>query len=217
MSATELFEARRHNLNHVFDELINTAQFKTGKEICEYYGLEASYIAQLLNSKRQIGEKAARELEQQLQLAPYLLDQTDIEPRLRSLTRVDFQFYTIQTVQQQLFQLQPMQIDKINTQALSYWSNHHYAIQMQDQWYAPILKQKWWVICHKGQLVQADDWVCVHLNNGLNLFLQFMKQNETSVYLQSLDEQRQVTFQQQDVLKIDKIVALLHPSYFNQA
>src|SRR5690606_41712944 len=75
MRATEIFERRRNNLAKVIDLLIETQQFKTGKEICEHFGLSASYIAQLLNSKRQIGEEAARELEQQLGLDTLILDQ----------------------------------------------------------------------------------------------------------------------------------------------
>lgn len=63
MSTTELFERRRENLSRIIDQWIASQRFKTGKEICEYYGLSATYVAQLLNSKRQIGEKAARELE----------------------------------------------------------------------------------------------------------------------------------------------------------
>ena len=77
MSATEIFELRRNNLAKVIDQLIDSQQFKNGKEICEHFGLSAAYITQLLNSKRQIGEKAARELEQQLGLESLILDRAE--------------------------------------------------------------------------------------------------------------------------------------------
>ena len=70
MSATAVFELRRENLTKIIDGLIAAKKFKTGKEICEHYDLSASYISQLLNSHRQIGEKSARELEQKLGLEP---------------------------------------------------------------------------------------------------------------------------------------------------
>ena len=73
MSATEIFELRRNNLAKVIDQLIDSQQFQNGKEICEHFGLSAAYITQLLNSKRQIGEKVARELEQQLSLESLIL------------------------------------------------------------------------------------------------------------------------------------------------
>ena len=78
MSATEIFELRRNNLAKVIDQLIDSQQFNNGKEICEHFGLSAAYITQLLNSKRQIGEKAARELEQQLGLESLILDRAEV-------------------------------------------------------------------------------------------------------------------------------------------
>jgi transcriptional regulator with XRE-family HTH domain len=108
MSATEIFERRRNNLAKVIDLLIETQQFKTGKEICEHFGLSASYIAQLLNSKRQIGEKAARELEQQLGLDVFILDQSDELKVELSPTLEQGGLFQMQVLQQQAFTLIPI-------------------------------------------------------------------------------------------------------------
>ena len=102
MSTTELFERRRENLSRIIDQWIASQRFKTGKEICEYYGLSATYVAQLLNSKRQIGEKAARELEQQLGLKSMSLDQQELQLEQVKNTLVPH-LYSMQAVEQELF------------------------------------------------------------------------------------------------------------------
>ncbi len=74
MLPTELFEKRRQNLSHAIDRWVATGQFKNGKAVCEHHDLDIPLITQLLNSHRQIGEKFARELEQQLGLVKGSLD-----------------------------------------------------------------------------------------------------------------------------------------------
>ncbi|HJE53574.1 MAG TPA: hypothetical protein K8V73_04740, partial [Acinetobacter pseudolwoffii] len=128
MSAPEIFERRRHHLTKVIDQLIDTQQFKTGKEICEHFGLSAAYIAQLLNSKRQIGEKAARELEQQLGLARLILDQT-VEPKIDLATAIEqVALFQMQVVQQQAFKLNPIDSTVSFNPDIFHLQAQHYAI-----------------------------------------------------------------------------------------
>src|SRR5690606_36781350 len=135
MSATEILERRRTNLAKVIDLLIDTQQFKSGKEICEHFVLSASYIAQLLNSKRQIGEKAARELEQQLGLDTLILDQSP-EPKVE-LAPIPEQgvLFQMQVVQQLAFALIP--IDSAFSFNLDFFhlQAQHYAIQVAGPYY----------------------------------------------------------------------------------
>jgi transcriptional regulator with XRE-family HTH domain len=149
MSATEIFERRRNNLAKVIDLLIETQQFKTGKEICEHFGLSASYIAQLLNSKRQIGEKAARELEQQLGLDVFILDQSDELKVELSPTLEQGGLFQMQVLQQQAFTLIPIDSALSFNQDIFHLQSQHYAIQVAGRYYFPSLKPGWWLICDK--------------------------------------------------------------------
>src|SRR5690606_20226537 len=110
-------------------------QFKTGKEICEHFGLSASYIAQLLNSKRQIGEKAARELEQQLGLDALILDQ-QIEPKIEfAPTAAATSLFQMQVVQQQAFTIISLDSALCFNHDIFPLQAQHYAIQVMGPYY----------------------------------------------------------------------------------
>ena len=209
MSVTEIFERRRNNLAKVIDLLIETQQFKTGKEICEHFGLSASYIAQLLNSKRQIGEKAARELEQQLGLNALILDQS-AEPKveLSPLSEQDRPFQ-MQVVQQQAFTLIPIDSALSINQDIFHLQVQHYAIQVAGPYYVPSLKPGWWLICNEQVEASGSDILCVYLLNGLQLILQLVSDTQDHYEFQSLNETRKVVFQKTDIEKIHPVIAIL--------
>lgn len=209
MSATEIFERRRNNLAKVIDLLIETQQFKTGKEICEHFGLSASYIAQLLNSKRQIGEKAARELEQQLGLDTLILDQS-AEPKVE-LAPIPEQgvLFQMQVVQQQAFALIPIDSAFSFNQDIFHLQAQHYAIQVAGPYYFPSLKPGWWLICDKQAELSTAGILCVYLVNGLQLILQLVSEAQDHYEFQSLDEHRQVIFQKTDIEKIHPVIAII--------
>lgn len=209
MSVTEIFERRRNNLAKVIDLLIETQQFKTGKEICEHFGLSASYIAQLLNSKRQIGEKAARELEQQLGLNALILDQS-AEPKVElSPLSEQGRLFQMQVVQQQAFALIPIDSALSFNQDIFHLQVQHYAIQVAGPYYVPSLKPGWWLICDEQVEASRSDILCVYLLNGLQLILQLVSDAQDHYEFQSLDEHRQVIFQKTDIEKIHPVIAIL--------
>ncbi|MBD8010161.1 S24 family peptidase [Acinetobacter pecorum] len=209
MSVTEIFERRRNNLAKVIDLLIETQQFKTGKEICEHFGLSASYIAQLLNSKRQIGEKAARELEQQLGLNALILDQS-AEPKveLSPLSEQD-RLFQMQVAQQQAFTLIPIDSALSINQDIFHLQVQHYAIQVAGPYYVPSLKPGWWLICNEQVEASGSDILCVYLLNGLQLILQLVSDTQDHYEFQSLNETRKVVFQKTDIEKIHPVIAIL--------
>lgn len=207
MSAPEIFERRRHHLTKVIDQLIDTQQFKTGKEICEHFGLSAAYIAQLLNSKRQIGEKVARELEQQLGLAHLILDQT-VEPKIELATAIEqVALFQMQVVQQQAFKLNPIDSMVSFNQDIFHLQAQHYAIQVAEHYYFPILKPDWWLVCDKE--LPVFGMCCVYLVNGLQLILEGVGEAQDTYEFQSLDENRKVIFQKTDIEKIHPVIAIL--------
>ncbi|WP_180086263.1 hypothetical protein [Acinetobacter sp. YH12103] len=209
MSAPEIFERRRHHLRKVIDQLIDTQQFKTGKEICEHFGLSAAYIAQLLNSKRQIGEKAARELEQQLGLARLILDQT-VEPKIELATAIEqVALFQMQVVQQQAFKLNPIDSTVSFNPDIFHLQAQHYLIEVAGSHYFPSLKPGWWLVCDQQAELAVSGMHCVYLANGLQLILEGVGEAQDTYEFQSLDENRKVIFQKTDIEKIHPVIAIL--------
>ncbi len=190
MSATEIFERRRNNLAKVIDLLIETQQFKTGKEICEHFGLSASYIAQLLNSKRQIGEKAARELEQQLGLDVFILDQS-VEPKVELVSIPEQgRLFQMQAIEQQAFALISLDSALSFNRDIFHLQAQHYAIQVAGPYYFPSLKSGWWLICDKQVELSTSDILCIYLVNGLQLILQLVSEAQDYYEFQSMNGSR---------------------------
>jgi transcriptional regulator with XRE-family HTH domain len=217
MSATEIFERRRNNLAKVIDLLIETQQFKTGKEICEHFGLSASYIAQLLNSKRQIGEKAARELEQQLGLDVFILDQSDELKVELSPTLEQGGLFQMQVLQQQAFTLIPIDSALSFNQDIFHLQSQHYAIQVAGRYYFPSLKPGWWLICDKQAELSTAGILCVYLLNGLQLILQMVSETQDHYEFQSLDESRKVVFQKTDIEKIHPVISIIPTATYSNS
>lgn len=217
MSTTEIFERRRNNLAKVIDLLIETQQFKTGKEICEHFGLSASYIAQLLNSKRQIGEKAARELEQQLGLDVLILDQS-AEPKVE-LAPVPVQgtLFQMQVIEQQAFALISLDSALSFNQDIFHLQAQHYAIQVAGPYYFPSLKSGWWLICDKQAGLPISCMLCIYLVNGLQLILQLVSEAQDHYEFQSLDEHRQVIFQKTDIEKIHPVISIIPTATYSNS
>lgn len=217
MSATEIFERRRNNLAKVIDLLIETQQFKTGKEICEHFGLSASYIAQLLNSKRQIGEKAARELEQQLGLDVLILDQS-AEPKVE-LAPVPAQgtLFQMQVIEQQAFALISLDSALSFNQDIFHLQAQHYAIQVAGPYYFPSLKPGWWLVCEKQAGLPISCMLCIYLVNGLQLILQLVSEAQDHYEFQSLDEHRQVIFQKTDIEKIHPVISIIPTATYSNS
>lgn len=217
MSATEIFERRRNNLAKVIDLLIETQQFKTGKEICEHFGLSASYIAQLLNSKRQIGEKAARELEQQLGLDVFILDQSDELKVELSPTLEQGGLFQMQVLQQQALTLIPIDSALSFNQDIFHLQSQHYAIQVAGRYYFPSLKPGWWLICDKQAELSTAGILCVYLLNGLQLILQLVSETQDHYEFQSLDESRKVVFQKTDIEKIHPVISIIPTATYSNS
>ncbi len=156
--------------------------------------MSASYIAQLLNSKRQIGEKAARELEQQLGLDVFILDES-AEPKL-NVAPIPEQgvLFQMQVVQQQAFALIPIDSAFSFNQDIFHLQAQHYAIQVAGPYYFPSLKPGWWLVCDKQAELSTAGILCVYLLNGLQLILQLVSEAQDHYEFQSLDEQQKGDF-----------------------
>lgn len=206
MNATALFELRRENLSKMIDHWIASKRFETGKSMCEHFDLEPAYIAQLLNSKRQIGEKSARALEQKMGLDALSLDQTQlniVEVKLDAISG-----FEMQVVDAELFQLKPIQFD-LKTMPFLNLNPLHYLIFVASQVYQPVLRVGDVMVCDRDVSLKQHDRVCVYLSNGFQLIVEYLSQAEQCYSFQSLDGKRQVYLQQSDVEHIHRLVAII--------
>lgn len=206
MSATAIFELRRENLSKIIDHWIASKRFETGKAMCEHFDVEPAYIAQLLNSKRQIGEKSARALEQKLGLEPFRLDQEKlamVEVQEQKTTCFDMHI-----VDAELFQLKPRQVD-LNTFGFLNLTPSHYLICIPATIYQPVLRAGDILILDQNASAKINDRVCVYLNNGCQLILEYLSETELLYAFQSLDAKRQVNFQKTDVEHMHHLVAIV--------
>lgn len=210
MSATEIFEIRRRNLTQLLDYWIAGQQFKTGKEICEHYGLDATYIAQLLNSKRQMSRQAAREVEQKLQLPLEWLDQVVAEMVEVAQQSTALECYAMDIIEQQLFRT------KLLGQALIHLAQidphfQGYMLQVSQMCNHSILKPNWYLLLQKKVIPQSQDLVCIQLENQMALMLYYDRQQSKDLHFYTLDDQRPLQFHQDDIIAIDVVQALLAP------
>lgn len=211
MNASELFELRRNNLNQFFNHLIENKRFKNGQEICQYYGLELTAISQLLNSKRAIGEKSARELEQKLQLTFGDLDRQIFELQDAVENDPGLLVYQMKSVHQQAFVL--LELGWYGIESFNFKPDHSsYGILVQDDYYQPILRENWCLVCDSAVEIQASSWVCLSLVNELKLILEYQSFTENQHHFQSLDGLKQVSFMLEDILSMHAISAIVAPN-----
>ena len=209
MLPTELFEKRRQNLSYAIDQWVATGQFKNGKAVCEHYGLDIPLISQLLNSHRQIGEKFARELEQQLELVKGSLDGEVKVVESIELMMATMPVFRMQVHASEAFTLIPIESYHNALLASLFQLNPQlYAIEVKDLFYAPMLQPDWIVVCDK-HAAELGQIVCVYLANAINLILKLKQESQSQMTFERLDGLRQVTFNLADIEQVDPIVAIL--------
>lgn len=72
----DISEIRKQNLRRIIDNAISKGLAKNDAEYCKKKDLEPSYISQLVNGHRNIGERSARNLEKKMGLNAGVLDQS---------------------------------------------------------------------------------------------------------------------------------------------
>lgn len=72
----DISEIRKQNLRQIIDNAISQGLAKNDAEYCKKKDLEPSYISQLVNGHRNIGERSARNLEKKMGLNEGDLDQS---------------------------------------------------------------------------------------------------------------------------------------------
>jgi len=71
----EKSDIRRANLRHIIDQAVAHGEAKNDTDFCMQRDLNQSYVSQVLNGKRPIGERSASKIEEKLNLPAGALDQ----------------------------------------------------------------------------------------------------------------------------------------------
>lgn len=71
----EKSDVRRANLRHIIDQSVARGEAKNDTDFCVQHDLNQSYVSQVLNAKRTIGERSAKNIEEKLNLPAGTLDQ----------------------------------------------------------------------------------------------------------------------------------------------
>ena len=210
MNIQEISDLRRERLNAWFDALIANKRFKNGKEICDYYGVPVLSITALLNSKRVIGEKAARELEQQFGLAHLYLDQVSsdrVEEHSDHHVVVQTPCFEMQLLGQGLFQLQLAHLK--SHQNLAVESTEQYWLIVKGEDYIPVLHVGWALLCTSEYELGVWQLYVVKLITGACLILQLNEWDHNEYRMRSLDGKRQLTLLQADLEWIHAVVQIM--------
>lgn len=208
MNLQEISDLRRERLATWFDAQIESKRFKNGKEICDYYAVPVLSITALLNSKRAIGEKTARELEQQFQLGHLFLDHSNSDVTSTELHRATKnKYFEMQRLGQGLFQLQVVCLESLTD--LEVLSDEQYWLIVNGSDYAPILEDTWAVLCTADYNVHEWQLYVVKLITGACLILKLQDWNETEYRMRSLDGQRQLILLQADLAWMHAIIRIV--------
>ena len=76
----EKSDIRRANLRHIIDQAVARGDAKNDTDFCIQHDLNQSYVSQVLNNKRTIGERSAKNIESKLSLSNGFLDQISALP-----------------------------------------------------------------------------------------------------------------------------------------
>jgi transcriptional regulator with XRE-family HTH domain len=210
MSSHEIFEIRRENLNKVISLLISENGYKTGAELCKRHNLSASYISQLLNSHRQIGEKAAREIENKLGIPLRYLDEIDAS-NIGVEVSVWASLYEMKILQDELFKLEDKK--KIKLKKCLNIEKHQYFIKVVGDKYFPTLHDGWYVLCDPIIDPVVLDYLYVKLVNQMCLILEFISEKDGSYNFQSLNGTRRISLRNEDIRSLHIILGIYSPNH----
>ena len=208
MNIQEMSDLRRERLSTWFEAQIESKRFKNGKEICDHYGVAVLSITSLLNSKRAIGEKVARELEQQFHLGHLFLDHSSADEISADLyVAIENKCFEMQLLGQGLFQLQAIYSESIT--ALETLSAEQYWLIVNGADYAPVLEEGWALLCTPDYNVHEWQLYIVKLITGECLILKLQDWGEREYRMRSLDGQRQLLLLRADLVWMHAIIRII--------
>ena len=192
------------------------------KEFADRYNLDASYISQLLNGHRPLGDKAAKNLEDKIGLPggtllmPALPAQEGLVPGIEASPNVVSPFRRVPI--QGLAQVKPDGLwDELTP--TSGWINvptldpTAYALRIKGDAMAPAIRNGWLVWCEPRQELVPGEYVLVIRSNGESMIKELLYANGEEVSLMSVnDTYGRLTLQRSEIAKIHYVGGIMPPS-----
>jgi transcriptional regulator with XRE-family HTH domain len=192
------------------------------KEFADRYNLDASYLSQLLNGHRPLGDKAAKNLEDKIGLpggtllmpTPTAQEGSAADIRPGPSLRQPFRRAPIQGVAQLNTdgiwnELAPMSggVDTPSTDPAVY------SLRIKGDALAPAIRNGWIVWCEPTHVLVPGEYVVVRHINGDNMIKELLYENDDEVSLMSVnDTYGRLTLQRSDILTIHYIGGIIPPS-----
>ena len=205
------------------DALRRLIGLKKAKEFADQYDLDASYISQLLNGHRPLGDKAARTLEIKIGLQPGSLvmpahDPASIQnpPALEPGPDLRRPFRRTKIVG--TAQLGPEGYwDAMATTDgwLDVPSNDPdaYSLRVKGESMAPAIRNGWVVWCEPNHALIPSEYVMVRRTNGECMVKELLYENATEVSLMAVnDGYGRVTIPREEIEQIHHVGGIVPPS-----
>lgn len=91
MLVMNISELRQRNLRKILDDAVSSGISKNDADFCSQHDLNPSYISQMLNGHRSIGEKSARNIERKIGLQDKALDEDVIKNPVSAVVNAPMQ------------------------------------------------------------------------------------------------------------------------------
>lgn len=192
------------------------------KEFADKYDLDASYISQLLNGHRPMGEKAARTLEQKIGLAEGALvmpaQPTKSPTSLDLVPGPEFTRPFRRATIQGTAQLGPNGFwDAL--EATDGWIDvptadpGAYSLRVKGESMAPAIRNGWVVWCEPNHNLIPGEYVMVRRTNGECMVKELLYENQEEVSLMAVnDGYGRLTIPRKDIEQIHYVGGIVPPS-----
>lgn len=226
---------RRLNLRRIIDNAISMGIAKHDSDFAKSKDLDPSYISQLINGHRNIGERSARNLENKLGLEKGALDKIENEhnsdnDRRHENTNSNYNIEINNKIKNNTGRWVPVkvfnkmgidgyftdlntneQVDAGYIPSLTA-SDAAYAIRANGGLLHPAIRDGWYVVCDPNAKPVPTEYVQVNLRDGRKSIKEFIVKTADLLVLQDVSSGSRITFQSDEVDSIIAIIDIVPPS-----
>ena len=219
---------RRLNLKAVLDNAMQLGIATNAADFCKQKNVEPSYISQLINGHRNIGERSARNLEHNLGLNPGALDEEvlsfnsenkqDISKNIEITRRIGYQVNRWVTIRA---------CSKMNNDGLYIINAENttegyvpsltasvsaYAVKASNGVLHPAIRDGWLAVCDPDAPLVPTEYVEVEMKNKYRAIREFLAKTDDIYILQDIKTGDRITLDIMDIEAVTAIIDIIPPS-----